>query len=134
MASDIKVLQFGRQGEIVNACDFFTASIVPFERSGLTTEESPLAGLALALFVAFSTLVLYVILGRILALFLAATRREVPLLDCTAHDADTLDIWMMLEGLLPNNSQANEAVCPQKRKFEWIDTPPEDEYAERLYG
>ncbi len=134
MASYIEVLPIGRWWSIVIACIFSTASIALLERSGVTAEEGPLTGLGLALFVALAVLVLYAIVGRILALFLATTRREIPLLDCTAWDADTLDVRVMLDGLLSTSSQVGETTYPQTRLFEWIDTPSEDEFAERLHG
>jgi hypothetical protein len=134
MASDINVLPTGRQESIVIASISSTASIVLLERSSVAVEEGPLGGLGLVFFTAFAVLVLYAIVGRILALFLATTRREVSLLDCTARGADEPDVRVMVDDFFSANPGLDGSTYPQTRVFEWIDTPSEAEYAERLHG
>ena len=130
MASGIDVLPFGRRGSIVIASIFSTASIDLLERIGAAGEAGSLAGLGLALFLAIAALLLYAMVGKILAIFLAATRCEVPLLDCTASGADTLDVRAILDDLLSNESQVDETRSPQTRIFEWMDTPAGDDLTE----
>ncbi|MEJ2551827.1 MAG: hypothetical protein P8Z34_14225, partial [Anaerolineales bacterium] len=103
---------------------------VRIERIGAAGEAGSLAGLGLALFLAIAALLLYAMVGKILALFLAATRCEVPLLDCTASGADTLDVRAILDDLLSNESQVDETRSPQTRIFEWMDTPAGDDLTE----
>lgn len=118
------------------ACILSTASMVPglYERSGVAADGSPLAGLGLALFVAFAALVLHAIVGRILALYLSRTRCEISILDCTAFEAQALDDQVIWDELMLRSPLAGEITDPQQRIFEWVDTQSEAEFMQSMRG
>jgi len=106
-------------------------------RNSLSTAGNAIGGLGSVLLLIAGGLLICMIVGRILALLLATTRREVSILDCVAYEStieNGVDDREMLEELLPCIRLNGLQGVLKERYFEWVDEQTEIGVSESVFG